>query len=79
MMILILTFRWEGRPRSPPFKWDVQGVVVPPHDAWLKDLDLEREGIVSALIDVEAMEQSGIDIAEDLESTKDMLIKYAGK
>ena len=54
-------------------------MVVPSHDAWLKDLDLDKEGIVAALIDIEAMEQSGISIAEDLEDTKDLLIKYAGK
>ena len=52
-------------------------MVVPSHNAWLKGLDLEKEGIVTALIDATVFEQSVI--AEDLASSKDMLINYAGE
>lgn len=41
--------RWEGRPVSPRFTWDeataTEAVVA--HDAWLKDLDLQSEGIAA--------------------------------
>lgn len=42
--------RWEGRPRTPPFKWGETGEVLPPHDTWLHELDLKAEGL-GALVD----------------------------
>ena len=42
--------RWEGRPRTPPFKWGDQGEILPPHDQWLRDMDLKAEGL-GALIE----------------------------
>jgi hypothetical protein len=41
------TSRWEGRPVSPPFSWDEQTAAeaIVPHDAWLKQLDLRKEGL----------------------------------
>ena len=52
-------------------------MIVPPHDVWLRELDLAHEGIVTALIDTSAFGQAGI--IEDLEGTKNILIEYAGK
>ncbi len=67
--------RWEGRPRTPPFKWGELGEEVPPHDMWLRDMDLRHEGIV-ALIDENIFTLPAI--TEDLEHTKDLLIRFAG-
>jgi hypothetical protein len=33
--------RWEGRPRTPPFRWGDGVEVLPPHDTWLRELDLK--------------------------------------
>ena len=44
---------------------------------WLQGLDLHREGITAALIDTTSFGFAGIE--EDLESTKELLIKYAGE
>ena len=49
---------------------------MPPHDMWLQGLDLQREGITAALIDSTSFGFAGIE--EDLESTKELLIRYAG-
>ena len=49
---------------------------MPPHDMWLQGLDLHREGITAALIDTSAFGFAGIE--EDLDSAKELLIKYAG-
>ena len=69
--------RWEGRPRSPPFKWGNGGMELPPHDVWLQELDLQREGVVAALIDTAAFGQ--VELEEDLIGTRELLIKYAGE
>lgn len=50
---------------------------LPPHDVWLQDLDLLQEGVVAALIDTAAFGQE--DVEEDLASTRELLIKYAGR
>ena len=42
--------RWEGRPRTPPFKWGDEGEILPPHNTWLLELDLKAEGF-AAFID----------------------------
>ena len=49
---------------------------MPPHDMWLQGLDLHQEGITAALIDSTSFGFAGIE--EDLESTKELLIRYAG-
>ena len=69
--------RWEGRPRSPPFKWGNGGMELPPHDVWLQELDLQREGVVAALIDTAAFGLA--ELEEDLVGTRELLIKYAGE
>eukprot|EP00198_Chlamydomonas_reinhardtii_P009683 XP_001699020.1 predicted protein [Chlamydomonas reinhardtii] len=33
--------RWAGRPRTPPFRWGDGVEVLPPHDTWLRELDLK--------------------------------------
>ncbi|GAX72798.1 hypothetical protein CEUSTIGMA_g253.t1 [Chlamydomonas eustigma] len=67
--------RWEGRPRTPPFKWGEAGEELPPHDTWLRELDLVQEGIMS-LIDTTVFATNGI--SEDLEVVKDVLMRNAG-
>ena len=39
------TSRWEGRPPTPDFVWDGDGVVLPPHNIWLDNMDLTHEGL----------------------------------
>lgn len=69
--------RWEGRPRTPPFKWGDEGEVIPPHDTWLIELDLKQEGI-SALVDADAIKDNPTGLDNDLRETKKLLVQYAG-
>lgn len=69
--------RWEGRPKTPPFKWSDDGEVQMPHDTWLKELNLRQEG-VAALVDGDSVgDDSGIDA--DLADTKKILMKLSGQ
>lgn len=69
--------RWEGRPRTPPFQWDGDAEVVPPHDAWLRELDLRQEGL-AALLEPDLVAQDPSTANADLERTKDLIIQHAG-
>lgn len=69
--------RWEGRPRTPPFKWSEQGEVQPPHDAWLKDLDLRQEGM-AMLVDADSVKGPAAGVDQDLAETKKILVQYSG-
>eukprot|EP00955_Chlamydomonas_euryale_P092339 364699-Chlamydomonas_euryale.AAC.7 len=68
--------RWEGRPRTPPFKWGEEGAVVPAHDVWLMELNLEREGLLS-LVDMEAHTENSSGPQEDLQEVKKLLVEFA--
>lgn len=57
--------RWEGRPRTPPFKWGEKGEVLPPHDMWLRELNLRREGL-EVLVEVDLI-RAGVWLQQLLE------------
>ncbi|GMH35101.1 hypothetical protein BSKO_02969 [Bryopsis sp. KO-2023] len=69
--------RWDGRPSTPPFKWGEGGEELPPHDAWLTELDLKTEGggVLLSKLHPEQDPSSGM---EDLARVKEILVKYAG-
>lgn len=69
--------RWEGRPRTPPFKWGEEGEILPPHDTWLTEMDLKAEGL-SALVEPEMVKVDASLMDKDLQKTKELLIEYAG-
>mmetsp|Transcript_37672 Transcript_37672/g.83892 ORF Transcript_37672/g.83892 Transcript_37672/m.83892 type:complete len:441 (-) Transcript_37672:2613-3935(-) len=69
--------RWEGRPRTPPFKWGDQGEVVPPHDTWLRELDLKQEGL-AALVEADLLKTDPSILERDLDKVKELLMQYAG-
>ncbi|EFJ42408.1 hypothetical protein VOLCADRAFT_97483 [Volvox carteri f. nagariensis] len=69
--------RWEGRPRTPPFRWGDGVEVVPPHDTWLRELDLKAEGL-GALIEPDLMRADAAVAEKDLEKVKALLVQYAG-
>mmetsp|Transcript_22905 Transcript_22905/g.58437 ORF Transcript_22905/g.58437 Transcript_22905/m.58437 type:complete len:440 (-) Transcript_22905:427-1746(-) len=69
--------RWEGRPRTPPFKWGEDGEVLPPHDTWLHELDLKAEGL-GALVDPDLVRADPSILDKDLAKTKEQLVQYAG-
>ncbi|KAK9811334.1 hypothetical protein WJX72_002031 [[Myrmecia] bisecta] len=68
--------RWEGRPVTPPFEWGDGGEVVPPHDAWLRHLDM-RTHELDRLVDPDLAKQAGA-TERDLQAAKDMLYQNAG-
>jgi hypothetical protein len=70
--------RWEGRPRSPPFKWGDLGEVVPPHDMWLQELNLEHEGL-AGLVEPDTIKDNPAGLEQDLAETKTLLVQYAGE
>ena len=69
--------RWEGRPRTPPFKWGDSKEQLPAHDTWLKDLDLKAEGL-GALIDSDLIKTDPSIMDKDLQKVKELLVQYAG-
>ncbi|GLC43541.1 hypothetical protein PLESTM_001484500 [Pleodorina starrii] len=69
--------RWEGRPRTPPFRWGDGVEVLPPHDTWLRELDLKAEGL-GALIEPDLMRADAAVAEKDLEKVKALLVQYAG-
>lgn len=70
--------RWEGRPRTPPFRWGDGSEVLPPHDMWLRDLDLKAEGLGS-LIEPDLMRADPGVAERDLQDkVKGLLVQYAG-
>lgn len=69
--------RWEGRPPTPDFEWHEGGVVLPPHDQWMEQLDLATEG-VGALVPKELLEQDGSSVSSHLEAVKTMIKTHAG-
>lgn len=72
-----LTARWEGRPETPDFQWGQDGVVLPSHDLWLQQLDLE-EANLQTLVDTALLEQNPDAIAQNLDAVKALLIQHAG-
>ncbi|KAL6756834.1 hypothetical protein V8C86DRAFT_2641855 [Haematococcus lacustris] len=69
--------RWEGRPRTPPFKWGERGEILPPHDTWLRELDLKHEGL-GGLVEVELLRTDPTLLDKDLGKTKELLMHHAG-
>lgn len=69
--------RWDGRPKTPPFKWGEDGEVLPPHDIWLTELDLKHEGL-GALLEPDLVRQDPGIVDKDLERVKQTLVTYAG-
>ncbi|CAD7696587.1 unnamed protein product [Ostreobium quekettii] len=69
--------RWEGRPKTPPFKWGNDGEEVPAHDAWLAELDLRLEGL-EALVSPELVKKDESHGETDLAAVKSLLVQYAG-
>mmetsp|Transcript_2579 Transcript_2579/g.4376 ORF Transcript_2579/g.4376 Transcript_2579/m.4376 type:complete len:436 (+) Transcript_2579:107-1414(+) len=69
--------RWEGRPRTPPFKWGEQGELLPPHDTWLTDLNLRREGL-DTLVEPDVINADPGLLEKDLQKTKELLMNHAG-
>ncbi|KAG1680749.1 hypothetical protein FOA52_008082 [Chlamydomonas sp. UWO 241] len=68
--------RWEGRPRSPPFKWGGEGEIVPSHDVWLMEVDLAKEGMLP-LVDGDAHVDKPGRPEADLQEVKKLLIQFA--
>ncbi len=69
--------RWEGRPKTPPFKWGDEGEILPPHNTWLLELDLKAEGF-GAFYDQDMINADPTVVDTDLAKTKEILIEYAG-
>jgi hypothetical protein len=69
--------RWEGRPFTPDFEWDGEGMVLPAHDTWLESLDLVREG-VHELVSKDMREADSEGVARDLAAVKAQLKAHAG-
>ena len=42
-----VAYRWQGRPEDAPFAWSAKGEVFPPHDAWLRQMDMSKCGLAS--------------------------------
>ena len=72
-----LAARWEGRPETPDFQWGHDGVVLPAHDLWLHQLDLE-EANLHMLVDKALLEQNPDAVAQNLDAVKALLIQHAG-
>lgn len=72
-----LTARWEGRPDTPDFQWGQDGIVLPSHDLWLQQLDLQ-EANLHTLVDQALLEQDPDAVAHNLDAVKALLIQYAG-
>lgn len=69
--------RWEGRPKTPPFKWD-HGLVGPTDQDWLQDgLDLYVFG-VDDLISEDLAQVSPDAKDQDLKAVHALLVKYGG-
>lgn len=73
----LLLVRWEGRPKTPPFRWGAAGEVVPPHDQWLKDFDCSFWGL-DKLVEPALLQQNPNFLERDLKETKDVFLQWAG-
>jgi hypothetical protein len=71
------TAKWEGRPETPEFIWGEDGVVHPPHDLWLSQLDLEHERI-DQLVDKHVREHTPENLKKDLDAVKALMTQHAG-
>ena len=69
--------RWEGRPHTPPFKWGDGGEELPPHDTWLRTLDLRAQGL-GVLIEPDVARADPAAADHDLEKVKEILMQTAG-
>eukprot|EP00798_Chlamydomonas_sp_ICE-L_P014421 gene14421-20427_t len=69
--------RWEGRPHTPPFKWGEYGEELPPHDTWLRSVDLKAEGL-GGLIEPVLVKTDPQVVEKDLEMVKELMLKHAG-
>lgn len=70
--------RWEGRPKTPPFRWGTDGLIGATDQDWLEDgLDLYAFG-VDDLVN-ESLAQVSPDAKEqDMKATQAVLVKYGG-
>jgi hypothetical protein len=72
-----LTARWEGRPDTPPFQWGDEGVVLPSHNLWLQNLDMQHENL-EQLVDHGVRGQDPGAAQQDLDAVKALLMQHAG-
>ncbi|KAK9840438.1 hypothetical protein WJX74_009947 [Apatococcus lobatus] len=66
--------RWQGRSEEAPFAWGPQGEVFPPHDAWLRQMDMSKCGLAN----LQAAGSSAVAFQADLLAAKEVLIANAG-
>ena len=61
--------RWEGRPSTPPFQWGDSGEVLPPHDQWLRDMNMAAWGL-DKLVEPALLLTDPEFLHQDLQATK---------
>ena len=61
--------RWEGRPSTPPFQWGDSGEVLPPHDQWLRDMNMAAWGLDKLVEPALLLTDPGF-LHQDLQATK---------
>ena len=61
--------RWEGRPSTPPFQWGDSGEVLPPHDQWLRDMNMAAWGLDKLVEPALLLQDPGF-LHQDLQATK---------
>ena len=73
------TVRWDGRPSTPPFRWDGEGVVGIPDDEWLRKLDFRALGFGDTLVaQSPPLAAAPAAVEADLLAAKQMLAERAG-
>ena len=70
--------RWEGRPKTPPFRWGADGLIGATDQDWLEDgLDLYAFG-VDDLVNESLAQVSPEAKDDDIKATHAVLVKYGG-
>lgn len=59
--------RWNSRPPTPDFDWEMGQEIVPPHDLWLRNLSLSAE-------DMDHLVPDAVDLQSVM--TEDELVAY---
>lgn len=62
---------WDGRPKTPPFKWSDGQLVLPRYDEWLTGMDLGAEGLDYLIVGGE--EDHGAGKTQQLAEVKSVL------
>eukprot|EP00891_Asterochloris_glomerata_P007683 jgi/Astpho2/7683/fgenesh1_pg.00115_%23_75_t len=68
---------WDGRPSTPPFQWGDSGEVLPPHDQWLRDMNMAAWGL-DKLVEPALLLKDPEFLHQDLQATKDVLMQWGG-